>query len=320
MSNRLLGISAPPLRLITSALLTISFASLWCPAQTSLMRVIDDSDPAEALTGLSSHVESEIGVVIDEVPSPRLVHFAPEATQTNSGAVIVIPGGGYAVEAYDLEGVHIARELAAAGYNAFVLQYRLPVHTDEMGTKSHDDASYVPLADAQSAVRRARALADSLGYAANKIAVMGFSAGGHLAGSVAVHEVPTPLTTYSSRPDRSILVYAVTKMDEEASGHRGSQDNLLGPTSSNATREYFDLPGRVDANTPPTLLVHASDDEIVPVDNAIAYYRALLAAGVLADLRVYATGGHGFGTARERDAPLNIWLDEALTWLRSSGW
>ena len=260
------------------------------------------------------------GLFISDVGVPALHHYAPVPRMASGGAVLIVPGGGYTFEAWDLEGVDIANRITAAGFHAFILRHRLP------GRESGACRSHVALDDARRGMRLVRSFADSLGIESDKVAVMGFSAGGHLAGSASVHPVAgeagsaDPVERYGSRPDRSLLIYPVLKMDAESSGHAGTQKALLGETPDPDLLQFYHLPGRVDSLTPPTLLVHASDDMVVPVSNSLRYYEALVKQGVPADLRVFASGGHGFGSAAGQDAPMRNWITDAIDWLRAAGW
>ncbi|WP_116108990.1 alpha/beta hydrolase [Lewinella sp. IMCC34191] len=289
---------------------TIFFLLLLCGSLTGQDTILPVyTGPVPCLTDrpTTDRVDSLIGRVVTNVGIPQLHYYAPVPRASTAKAVMIVPGGGYAVEAWDHEGVDIARTLSARGYHAFVLSHRLPMHLEG------DCKSEAALADAQEGMRRVRTLADSLGYASDKVGIMGFSAGGHLSGSASVHS--EEVDGVSSRPDFAVLVYPVTLMNREREGHGGSQYNLLGPEPDDEALAYYNLPENVDSLTPPTLLIHASDDTGVPPQNSLAYYRALIDAGVAADMRFYATGGHGFGSARERPGPVSGWLEEVTTWL-----
>ncbi len=258
---------------------------------------------------LASREDAAIGKIVTDVHVPELHYYAPIGRAARREAVMIIPGGGYTIEAWDLEGTDIARYLSHAGYHAFVLSHRLPA------TLTGNCRSEAALHDAQEGMLRIRSLADSLHFSTDSVGVMGFSAGGHLAGSTSVHAREEG--GVSSRPDFSVLVYPVTIMEEGRSGHAGSQHNLLGDDPGPERLDYYNLPQRVDALTPPTILFHASDDGAVLPENSLEYYQALVRAGVPADLRIYATGGHGFGSARERNAPVSDWMQELLIWLKA---
>ncbi|NJB85623.1 acetyl esterase/lipase [Lewinella marina] len=288
-------------------LLPLLFFAAVLTGQDQVFPVYTGPIPCANDRPLGSRNEAGIGRILTDVSEPELHYFAPIPRSGRADAVMIIPGGGYAIEAWDLEGTDIARYLSHAGYHAFVLSHRLPARAEP------ECRSEVALNDAQTGLLRIRGLADSLGFATDQVGVMGFSAGGHLAGSASVH--PREEGGVSSRPAFSILVYPVTLMDADRRGHAGSQANLLGPEEDADLREYFHLPAQVDSLTPPTLLIHASDDKAVPPRNSLEYYAALQSHGVAADLRIYATGGHGFGAARERETPVRGWLEEVTKWL-----
>ncbi len=260
----------------------------------------------------------DIGRVITDVHTPSMTHYAPINRAANGAAIMIIPGGGYWVNAWDLEGVDIGRRFLSEGYHVFILNYRLPGHESNLDCKIR-----VALDDARRGVQTIRMMADTLGYASNKVAVMGFSAGGHLAASAAVHPLRAdsaralPVERYSSRPDFSLLVYPVLIMDGTPVGHLGSMKALLGSEEEYypQTRAYYDLPMQAHHNVPPTFLVHAEDDKAVPSENSLRYYQALSGHGVPAELHVFPTGGHGFGAAREQKGSVHNWLDLAVIWL-----
>ncbi|THH41230.1 alpha/beta hydrolase [Neolewinella litorea] len=277
-------------------------------AQDRVYEVYTGAIPCPTERPLASRTDPGIGRILTDVSVPELHYYAPVPRGGGSAAVMIIPGGGYAIEAWDLEGTDIARYLSHRGFHAFVLSHRLPARAADACR------SEVALHDAQEGLLRVKALADSLGYASDQVGVMGFSAGGHLAGSASVH--PRESAGASSRPAFSVLVYPVTIMEQARSGHAGSQANLVGENPDRELLQYYNLPAQVDSLTPPTLLVHASDDGVVHPRNALEYYSALVAHGVPADLRIYATGGHGFGAARERETPVQNWLEEVVNWLK----
>ncbi|MEJ7913103.1 MAG: alpha/beta hydrolase, partial [Chitinophagaceae bacterium] len=198
------------------------------------------------------------------------------------------------------------------GVAAFVLKYRLP------DSKTDKNPSISPLQDAQQAMKIVRDSAGAWGLDKNKIGIMGFSAGGHLAASVAVHykdALIAPGTTTSLRPDFQILVYPVISFGPEF-GHRGSRDNLLGTWAGKEAVTYYSNELQVTKQTPPAFLVHAGDDKVVPVANSLSYYSALLKQGIPSDLHVYAHGGHGFGATPGFDE----WFGRCGQWMRASGW
>jgi acetyl esterase/lipase len=246
---------------------------------------------------------------------PRLLVF--RAAKPNGTGVIVTPGGGYVREVLDKEGFETARWLAARGVSAFVLLYRLP-------GEGHAQRADVPLQDAQRAVRLVRSRAREFGLDAHRIGFLGFSAGGHVAASVAtrfdakVYGALDALDAGSARPDFSILLYPVISMDANIA-HGGSRQALLGEAPSAATVATCSLDNAVTAATPPTLLILADDDTAVLPENSVRYYSALRRHGVPVELHVYARGGHGFGIRLAQGLPVGNWPEVAWTWLAASG-
>ncbi len=251
-----------------------------------------------------------IGLMVEGVNQPALYHYAPIPAMATGSALVIAPGGGYAVQAWEWEGEDIARSFVQQGMHVFVLRYRLPRHLDPPCKET------AALDDVRAAIALVRDSSDAYGYAPDKIALMGFSAGGHLAASGAVHYGDSPASDTSARPNLSILVYPVIIMDGTEAGHSGSAVSLLGEDFVNHPRRaYFDLAGQVHPNVPPTLLIHASDDTGVPPENSIRYYQALLREGVEASLHIYPTGGHGFASAQHMEAPVHDWLRGVSRWL-----
>ncbi len=217
-------------------------------------------------------------------------------------AVVVCPGGGYQHLAMDHEGKQIAEWLNAHGVAAFVLKYRL-------GPKYHHP---VEMNDAQQAIRVVRSRAKEFGIVANKIGVMGFSAGGHLAATVSTH------FDKDSRPDFAILAYPVITL-KPPFAHRGSRQNLLGEAPDEALIENLSNETQVTAQTPPTFLFSTVDDQAVPVENSVQYFLALRRSQVPAEMHLYEKGRHGLGLA-QADPVNKTWPDHLAVWLRVHGW
>jgi len=221
---------------------------------------------------------------VSNVSIPTITLFAAPKDKATGAAVVVIPGGGYGVVCIEGEGAAIAKLLNERGITAVVLKYRLP-------NKHHE----IPANDARRAIRTTRANAESWGIDPKRIGVWGFSAGGHLASTVATvfdegdPKSGDPIERMSSRPDFAILFYPVISMDE-AITHKGSRRNLIGEEDLVA-RYSNEL--QVTAETPPCFLLHCSDDRTVPVENAIRFYQALVAHKVPAACLLFETGGHG---------------------------
>ena len=240
---------------------------------------------------------------VSGIAVPELVVKRPATP--NGAAVLLVPGGGYGFLAYDNEGVEQARWLNALGVTCFILLYRLP-------GEGWDNRQLVPLQDAQRAMRVIRTGAATFGIDANRVAVLGFSAGGHLAGSLATRFAePTyaPVDAadrISARPDLAGLIYPVISM-EAAITHKGSRDNLLGPSPTPAEVEAASVDKRVTADTPPVFLVHAGNDPVVPVANSLVMYAAMLAAKRPAEMNLFDEGGHGFGVRLPKTVPTSVW-------------
>ena len=237
------------------------------------------------------------------IGTPGLVVHRPPTP--NGAAVLVIPGGGYGFLAYDNEGEEQARWLNARGLTAFILLYRLP-------GEGWAGRATMPLADAQRAMRVIRSRSAEFGIDAGRVATLGFSAGGHLAGSLATRHaerVYAPVDAgdrLSARPDVAGLIYPVVSLDA-AFTHGGSRDNLLGEGADAAARRAASVELRVDADTPPLFLAHAADDGLVPVANSLALYGAMLAGRRPAELHAFEEGGHGFGARIGKDRPASAW-------------
>ncbi len=242
---------------------------------------------------------------------PVVTTYRPAPDRANGTAVVVCAGGGYGGIAIDHEGHDVARWLDTLGVTAVVLQYR----------NGGDGCRHpAPFQDAQRAMRTARAGADALDIDPGRIGILGFSAGGHLASTVATHFDPgnpddaDPVERVSSRPDFAILAYPVITL-KRPHGHWGSRVNLLGDDPDEQLVETLCNETQVTAETPPTFLVHASDDPGVPPENSVLFYLALRAHNVPAELHIYEQGGHGFGLGNE-GTPAASWPGRCVDWLR----
>ena len=254
------------------------------------------------------------GVRVAGVVQPTLTVFVPAAGTANGTAVIICPGGGYARLAIDHEGYDVARRLNEMGVTAFVLKYRLP------NDQSQLDKSTAPLLDAQQALRLVRRQAAKYQVDVERIGLMGFSAGGHLAATAGTHFArpvgPSP-GPESVRPAFLVLLYPVISFSDSLQ-HAGSRNNLLGKNPSAAQIKLYSNELHVTGQTPPTFLVHAQDDKTVPVQNSVAFYQACLHHQVPAELHLYPRGGHGFGM-HNATTP-NDWTISLQHWLDANGW
>jgi len=249
-----------------------------------------------------------------QIARPTISVFRPQNPTGN--AVLLAPGGAYIRVVTDKEGYDSARWLTAHGITAFVLRYRLPG-----GGWAH--ASDVPLQDAQRAIRLIRSRARDFSIDPERLGVIGFSAGGHVAASLAVHHataVYDPVDaadSLSARPQVVGLLYPVISMGAYA--HGGSRDALLGKAPGNAAIMAYSPDRHVTADTPPTLLVHAADDPAVPLENSLNMFAALRAASVPSELHVFEAGGHGFGLRLAPGATAWAWPDLFLGFARRHG-
>ena len=233
--------------------------------------------------------------------------------RANGTAVIIAPGGGYGGLASSYEGRQEAYWFNAMGVSAFVLKYRL-------GPRYHHP---IELGDAQRAIRTVRARAREFGVAPDRIGIMGFSAGGHLASTAGTHfdegnpNAQDPIDRVSSRPDFLILCYPVISFDP-AITHAGSVHNLLGDNPDPKLIENLSNELQVTAQTPPAFLFHTANDPTVPVENSIRFFQALRKAKVPAELHIFENGPHGVGMALT-DQALSQWTPLLQNWLRTRG-
>ena len=262
----------------------------------------DGNIPLSIKNNLQEQVESTDIIRISKVQVPQLEVFIPNKKGATGQAVIICPGGGYARLAYDWEGTDIAKLLNAHGIAAFVLKYRLP---DSLSSSAPDQT---PLVDAQQAIRLVRAGAEKWNINPAKVGIMGFSAGGHLASTLSTH------FDQSTRPDFSILIYPVITMDK-VNAHTGSRKNLLGDQPSEELIHKYSNELQITAQTPPTFILHATDDTTVPVENSLLYFQGLKNNKVPVALHIFPTGGHGFGLALGKGG-LEKWPNLLIDWMK----
>jgi acetyl esterase/lipase len=245
-----------------------------------------------------------------KVSNPKLGIYLPSKKIASKTAVIICAGGGYGELNIKREGYDVAEEFNKIGVAAFVLKYRLPYD------KLMVDKTIAPLQDAQQAIKIVRDSAAKWDIDPNKIGIMGFSAGGHLASTAGTHFdkalIDNPSQT-SVRPDFMILVYPVISFNDSI-GHLGSRNNLLGKSPAPQLIKKFSNELQVNKQTPQTFLTHASDDRVVVVNNSIHFYKALIRNAVVAEMHIYSRGGHGFGTTPAFDE----WFGRCLYWMRSN--
>jgi len=246
----------------------------------------------------------------DDKDIPTITVYLPRSTPAGMSAVIVCPGGGYSGLAMNHEGRQVANYLNSQGIIAFVLKYRL-------GPKYHHP---VELGDAQRAIRMLRSHSADWRIAADRIGIMGFSAGGHLAMSASTHfdagqsGAADPIDRASSRPDFSILGYPVISMVEPWT-HQGSKTNLLGANADPELARSLSGEQAVTKETPPTFIFQTNADTTVPAENATYYYLALRKAGIPAEMHIFEKGPHGLGLAMD-DPAISEWSKLLTNWLR----
>jgi len=256
--------------------------------------------------------ETERSGMFSGVTNPTLEAFLPEKGQSTGTAVVICPGGGYAVVVYQGEGVRTAKEFAKKGIAAFVLKYRLPSDSTML------DKSIGPLQDAQQAMKIVRERATAWGIDEHKVGIMGFSAGGHLASTEATHydhEVIENSNHTNLRPDFQILVYPVISMQDSLT-HLGSRENLLGKHPSKQEIDEYSNELCVTGQTPPAYIIQAGDDKVVDVDNSIAYYEQLRHHNVFVEMHLYPKGNHGFVFFM----PVDEWMTPIITWIDREQW
>jgi acetyl esterase/lipase len=249
----------------------------------------------------------------DEADIPTVTIYLPAPFQATGAAIVVCPGGSYARLAVDHEGHQVARLLTSRGVAAFILRYRL-------GPRYHHPAMQQ---DVLQAIRYVRFNADEFGVRKDRIGVMGFSAGGHLASTAATLfdagnlASVAPIDRVSSRPDFAVLVYPVIVMGQEIT-HKASQTNLLGEHPAPDLVAKLSTDKQVTSNTPPTFLFHTTEDAGVVPENSVQFYLALRKAAVPAELHIFQKGEHGVGLA-PNDQALRVWPELLFTWMNGLG-
>lgn len=250
------------------------------------------------------------------VVEPKLSIYLPEKKHATGMGVVICPGGGYAVLAINWEGHSFAKKLQAQGIAAFVLEYRLP------NAELFDQKQFAPLQDAQRALQIVRENARKWGLKSDKIGIMGSSAGGHLAATAGTHfdkaYIPNP-GNINLRPDFMVLNYPVISFADSLT-HGGSRSKLIGDANGQipeAEKILFSNELQVDAQTPPTFITHAVDDDAVPVQNSLLFMAALQQHRVPVASFFYARGGHGY--ADDNPFAALEWMDAAVAWMRALG-
>jgi acetyl esterase/lipase len=244
---------------------------------------------------------------ITGVTKPTITVFRPGRDKDTGTAVVICPGGGYWNLAWDLEGEEVAAWLNSVGVTGIVLKYRVPRREGQPERLPAPG----PLLDAQRAISLVRSRAAEWNIDPQRIGIVGFSAGGHLAISTATHfdqrayEAIDEIDRVSCRPDFAIAVYPGYLIEQNPAGKEINRDALA---------PYI----RIPKDTPPIFLVHATDDPVAGVENSVVMYLALKRAGVATELHSFARGGHGFGV-RKSSLPCSTWKERCVAWLRDQG-
>lgn len=249
-----------------------------------------------------------------DVTVPTISIFTPTDVKANGTSVIIFPGGGYSHLSMNKEGKKVAKWLNSFGITAYLLKYRMP------SDLTMRDKTIGPLQDAQEAVRMVRRNAKKWNLDSNKIGVIGFSAGGHLAATLSTNfsEITyESVDNTSPRPDFTILIYPVISMKNEIA-NKGSKEKLLGLYPSEELIKKFSSDLNVNSTTPNTFIAHATDDQSVPVENSINYYLALKNNKIQCELHLYEKGGHGFGLG-VLDTSKN-WTQDCENWMKCNGY
>lgn len=302
-------------RFIFAILFLIFTSRILLNAQDKVLNVWEGMIPGaiENSSVKEEIIQTERGDRTKNVITPTLSVYLPHKEIANGTAVVICPGGGYGRLAIPEEGTAVAKWLNKFGIIAFVLKYRLP------NDAIMENKSIGPLQDVQESIRIVRRNSEQWDIKPNKIGVMGFSAGGHLAATASTlyNDNIYEHNNNSARPDFSILIYPVISMTEEIT-HVGSRQNLLGKSPDKNLIEHFSNELQVNENTPPAFLVHSADDKSVPVQNSINYFLSLKKFNIPSELHIYEKGGHGYGLAEKGESESH-WSEACVNWLKMHG-
>jgi acetyl esterase/lipase len=300
--------------------LTLFFLTTLMPnsySQNAVLKLWPDGIPGSIKneTYKETPVEpKDIGTIYSKVTDPTLTVYLPPADKATGTAVLICPGGGYGIVAFNHEGIAIAKWLNENGIAGIILKYRLP------SDLIMEDKSIGPLQDAQEAMRVIRRNSAEWKINPEKVGVIGFSAGGHLASTLSTHyaeKVYSLKDTLTARPDFSLLIYPVITFDASFT-HMGSRENLIGKEPSAEAIKHFSNELQITKDTPPAFLAHSSDDDAVPVKNSIAYYENLVKNKVPAEMHIFQKGGHGYGLATGKPTH-SAWPELCIKWMKVNG-
>jgi acetyl esterase/lipase len=279
------------------------------------LKLYEGEVPNSKGTANEEKTEQREGItVVTKISEPTMLHFPTADENATGAAVIVFPGGGYGTNSLSHEGTDVARKFNSIGVTAFVVKYRLPddriMPTKEIG----------PLQDAQQAIKIVREQANKYKIDPQRIGVLGFSAGGHLASTAGTHFQKSHISNEkntSLRPDFMILIYPVISFQNNIA-HLGSRNNLIGKNPDKSKVDLYSNELQITRETPPTFLVHASDDDAVLPANSIRFYENLLKHNVDAEMHIYQKGGHGFGL--NNPTTKDDWFTSCKHWMESNKW
>ena len=294
---------------INFVLIKLSFA------QEFTLQLWESSIPNHNNVLIEETFESTDIIRIQQIDKPAIEIYLPAKKNRTGEAVVICPGGGYRILAYDWEGKDVAKWLNSNGIAAIVLKYRLP------HTSNNINGRLSPFLDLQRAVRLTRFNADRWNINPNKVGIMGFSAGGHLASTLGTHYqenffISDNIDSVSCRPDFMILMYPVITFKEPYL-HVGSRNNLIGEKADADLVDYYSNELHVTEETPPTFLVHAEDDGAVPVENSLMFFQQLKNHKVPTEMHIFPKGGHGFSLATGNEG-LSSWMSLCIRWIRST--
>ena len=282
-------------------------------SQEAVLPLYSGTIPNSVNTGKMEKSEKKDIILISNVQNPDIAVYLPSRRFATGQAVVICPGGGYRVLAYDLEGTDIARYLNSIGVAGIVLKYRLPISGNSLVPHKS------PLMDAQRAMRLVRQNAGNWNISPDKIGVMGFSAGGHLASTLGTHfdygskSSSDSVERQSCRPDFMILMYPVISLTDSLV-HTGSGQALLGNNPDKNLSIYYSNELQVHEDTPPTFIAQADNDSGVPTENSLLMYRALHRKKIPVELHVLSEGEHGFGLALNNEH-VHSWTNSLRLWL-----
>ena len=288
------------MRLICIVLL--SLVAFVCSGEEAI-GIWEGPPPYSKENSLEEYVKESGGVpCVHNVTRPTLT-IHPAEGENSGRAMIILPGGGYEVESFVAEGRQIAEYLSSHGITAAVLKYRLPL------AEASDQPHLLPLTDARRAIQLMKSMAEIHGFDPSKVGIMGFSAGGHLATATSVLRSEKE----DENPDFSALVYPVTTLAPE--NRKWLEETLFHRAMTAEEQRQYTLVDNVTAATPPAFLLHAYDDDVVPISESIVFAEALTEVGQDVEVHFFAKGGHGFGPGRAEDGT-DQWLGLLADWIK----